>query len=62
VYLVTIDQDKCDGCSACANACPAQIIELVGDKADLPNGSDECLGCESCVAMCPNGAVEIREL
>ncbi|MBZ4686895.1 MAG: hypothetical protein PWQ96_559 [Clostridia bacterium] len=60
MYLVTIDVDKCDGCSECVDACPAQVLEIVDGKASVTE--EECLGCESCVAVCPNEAVTVQEL
>ncbi|KUO52804.1 MAG: ferredoxin [Desulfitibacter sp. BRH_c19] len=61
MYLITIDQDKCDGCSECVDACPVSIIELVDGKAICEDAS-ECMGCESCVSVCPNEAVKFQEL
>ena len=33
-YFITIDTDKCDGCSACVEACPQGVLELGEDPAD----------------------------
>lgn len=60
MYLITIDTDKCDGCSACIDACPAEYLALVDGKAEVADG--ECMGCESCVSMCPSEAVNMQEL
>lgn len=60
MYLITIDADKCTGCSSCVDACPAQYLEMVDDKAEIADG--ECMGCESCVAICPEEAIDMREL
>jgi len=61
MYLVTITEDKCDGCNECVSACPVNIIEMVNGKA-VCEDSGECLGCESCVAVCPSEAVKLQEL
>ena len=30
-YLISIDQEKCDGCGDCVKACPHTVLELVVD-------------------------------
>ncbi|MFZ5592261.1 MAG: indolepyruvate ferredoxin oxidoreductase subunit alpha [Desulfurispora sp.] len=62
MYMVTVDRDKCEGCGECASSCPASILGMVDDKAEVTGDATECLGCETCVTVCPTGAVTIREL
>jgi len=59
MYLVTIDAEECVGCGQCAQACPAQIIKMEGDKAVVVG--DDCMGCESCVIVCAVGAIIVEE-
>lgn len=59
MFLVSIDAELCVGCGECAKACPAQIIKMEEDKAQVVG--DDCLGCESCVAVCGVGAVKVEE-
>lgn len=33
-FFITIDTDKCDGCGACVEACPAGCFEVVEDPND----------------------------
>ncbi|MEW6624330.1 MAG: 4Fe-4S binding protein [Bacillota bacterium] len=61
MYLVTIDEDKCEGCGECAEACPVDVISMVDGKAYVEDSS-ECLGCESCMAVCPTEAVKVQEM
>jgi ferredoxin len=33
-YYIIIDTDRCDGCGACASACPKDIFEIITDDYD----------------------------
>ena len=33
--IITIDEDKCDGCGICADACHEGAIQIIGGKAKL---------------------------
>ena len=33
-YFISIDTDKCDGCNACVEACPAGVLEVMDDPND----------------------------
>ncbi len=61
MYLVTVDEAKCDGCGECVDTCPVDVLALVDGKSVAEDSSD-CLGCESCVAVCPNEAITVQEL
>ena len=60
LYVITVDKDKCDGCESCVDICPAEVLEIVDEKAE-PVNIDECMGCESCVETCPNEAITLTE-
>jgi ech hydrogenase subunit C len=57
-----VDQDKCIGCSACANVCPADAIEVEdGRTARVVRFMRQaCVFCASCQDVCPTKAVELR--
>ena len=59
-YTPTVDQDKCVGCGACVDVCPAEVYELQDGKSN-PVNAEECLGCESCVEVCQQSAITITE-
>ncbi|AGC67859.1 4Fe-4S ferredoxin iron-sulfur binding domain-containing protein [Thermoclostridium stercorarium subsp. stercorarium DSM 8532] len=58
--IVEIDQEKCNGCGLCVNACHEGAIEIRNGKAVLI--SDEyCDGLGNCLPECPTGAIKIVE-
>lgn len=60
--IIKIDEEKCNGCGACAKACHEGAIEMVSGKAKLTK-EDYCDGLGDCLPACPVDAIkfEIRE-
>ena len=60
--IIKIDEEKCNGCGACAAACHEGAIEMVGGKAKLTR-EDYCDGLGDCLPACPTEAItfELRE-
>ena len=60
--IITIDENKCNGCGACAAACHEGAIEMINGKARLTR-EDYCDGLGDCLPACPTDAIsfEIRE-
>ena len=58
--IVHIDEEKCNGCGACANACHEGAIAMVDGKARLLR-DDYCDGLGDCLPACPTGAITIQE-
>ena len=60
--IIRIDEEKCNGCGACASACHEGAIEMVNGKAKLTR-ENYCDGLGDCLPACPTGAItfEMRE-
>ncbi|MBQ6788598.1 MAG: 4Fe-4S binding protein [Clostridia bacterium] len=58
--IIKIDEEKCNGCSACADACHEGAIEMIDGKAHLTR-EDYCDGLGDCLPACPTGAITFEE-
>ena len=58
--IITIDEDKCDGCGICAEACHEGAIRIIGGKAKLVSET-YCDGLGDCIGECPVGAITFEE-
>ena len=58
--IIHIDQDKCNGCGACARACHEGAIDMVDGKAKLMR-EHYCDGLGDCLPACPTGAITFEE-
>lgn len=54
--IIQIDQNKCNGCGACARACHEGAIGMIDGKARLLR-DDYCDGLGDCLPTCPTGAI-----
>ena len=54
--IVHIDEEKCNGCGLCAQACHESAIGMVNGKAKLLR-DDYCDGLGDCLPACPAGAI-----
>ena len=58
--IIKIDEEKCNGCGACAAACHEGAIGMVNGKAKLLR-DDYCDGLGDCLPVCPTGAITFEE-
>lgn len=58
--IITIDEEKCNGCGACAEACHEGAIGMVDGKAKLLR-DDYCDGLGDCLPACPTNAITFVE-
>ena len=58
--IIHIDEAKCNGCGACAEACHEGAIQMIDGKARLTR-EDYCDGLGDCLPNCPTGAIIFQE-
>ncbi len=58
--IIQIDEAKCNGCGACAEACHEGAIAMVDGKAILQR-EDYCDGLGDCLPVCPTDAISFVE-
>ena len=58
--IIQIDQEKCNGCGACVEACHEGAIAMADGKAKLMR-DDYCDGLGDCLPACPTGAITFVE-
>lgn len=60
--IIKINEEVCNGCGICAEACHEGAIQMVDGKAKLTR-EDYCDGLGDCLPGCPTGAItfEMRE-
>lgn len=58
--IIHIDEERCNGCGACAGACHEGAIAMVNGKAKLLR-DDYCDGLGNCLPVCPTGAITFVE-
>ncbi len=57
--IISIDEDKCNGCGICVTACHEGAIQMVDGKAKLVTES-YCDGLGDCLPECPTGAITME--
>lgn len=58
--IIKIDEEKCNGCGACAAACHEGAIEIINGKATLTR-EDYCDGLGDCLPACPTNAITFEQ-
>ena len=58
--IIKIDEEKCNGCGLCAEACHEGAIDMVDGKAKLVR-ENFCDGFGDCLPNCPTGAISFEE-
>lgn len=58
--IITIDEEKCDGCGVCIPGCPEGALQIINGKAKLAK-EIFCDGLGACIKKCPRGAITIEQ-
>ena len=58
--IVKIDEEKCNGCGECINACAEGAIEIIDGKAKLVS-EIYCDGLGACLGSCPQDAITVEK-
>ena len=58
--IIKINEEKCNGCGACAAACHEGAIEMINGKAKLTR-EHYCDGLGDCLPACPVDAISFEE-
>jgi len=58
--IITIDEEKCNGCGSCVPGCPEGALQIIDDKARLISDLF-CDGLGACMGDCPEDAISIIE-
>jgi len=53
-HSVTLDTDKCLGCTNCVKRCPTEAIRVRDGKATII--TEKCIDCGECIRVCPHHA------
>ena len=55
-YVAKVDEDLCNACGTCADACPFNAIS-VESVAEVT--WEKCMGCGVCTGQCPTGSITL---
>lgn len=58
--IIKIDEDRCNGCGLCVDACHEGALQLIDGKAKLIS-EFYCDGLGDCLPECPTGAITMEE-
>ena len=58
--IIRIEEEKCNGCGLCVNACHEGAISMIDGKAKLIR-DDYCDGLGNCLPVCPTNAISFEE-
>ena len=54
IHSVSLDVNKCTGCTTCMKHCPTEAIRIRNGCAEID--AERCIDCGECIRNCPNNA------
>ena len=58
-FIPVIDEDTCNGCAKCEEACPTGAIKIEEAEDLAEVDADDCIGCGVCVAACAPASITL---
>lgn len=58
--MISIDEEKCDGCGVCVPGCPEGALQVIDGKARLVSDL-LCDGLGACIRECPKDALKVEK-
>lgn len=66
--MISLDEDRCQGCGLCVEACPKKILTIDKTKVNKRGHAPavviepkKCISCALCAVMCPDVAIEVNQ-
>ena len=59
LITLSLEKEKCIGCTLCQVVCPHRVLEIVTKKAVIVH-KERCIECGACMSNCPVGAIKVR--
>jgi len=59
VTSLSLDTEKCTGCTMCTVVCPHTVFVMEGAKARIDK-RDHCMECGACARNCAFGAISVE--
>ena len=63
---VTVNVQRCKGCSLCIESCPSDVLSLNPHEVNergyhyvYMKNPDNCIGCANCGLVCPDGVLTV---
>ena len=58
-HALTVDNQKCIGCTHCMQVCPTEAIRVIGGLAEIQ--PERCVDCGHCMRACPAKAIYVEQ-
>ncbi len=59
VVTLSLDRQRCMGCTMCVIVCPQAVFSMVDGRAKIAS-RDHCMECGACAKNCPVEAISVK--